>query len=335
MKALFANVRKFLLLWIKLIIPAIAFIYIIITIYNIPAEQLNQWLQSFTFTFSYSLIIPLVIFLAAVNWYIESEKWRLLASSLQRVKRIDAFKSILFGVALGMVTPKRLGEFAGRIMILDNDKRVKGLLLNSAASFSQLSVTLIFGISSLVLLLIIKQRQTYELFFDMTYVALIAFSILLLVFSVLLFYQPLARYLSKIIKSEKWKDRIKALEFIKPLVVLKLLSLSILRYFVFVSQFYLLLILFGLNAGFLEIFILQSIIYLIMIVLPVSALAESGVKGSLSLLVFGAFPLFITGFYEAAVLSASLSLWFINLVLPALSGIFISFYEGIKLKLTL
>ncbi|MFW5793466.1 MAG: lysylphosphatidylglycerol synthase domain-containing protein [Bacteroidota bacterium] len=328
------NVRKFLLSWIKLAITIAAFAYIIYTIYNIPKEEFANWIENLDFTFLSFLIIILTVLLSALNWYFESVKWKMLASSVQEISILAAFKSVLFGVSLGMITPKRLGEFAGRIMVLNRENRLKGLLLNTAASFSQLSVTLMFGIASILILFIMQQKPMEDSSFDMSFIVIISIIVLSLLLSILAFYRPIARIIAKKIKSKKWKDTVITLEYIKPSIAAKLVTLSIFRYVIFVIQFYFILTILGLDIGFIEVLILQSIIFLIMVILPISALAESGVKGSVTLLVFAAFPQFIDGFYETAALGASLGIWFVNLALPAVAGVLISIYEGVKIKLS-
>jgi len=56
-------------------------------------------------------------------------------------------------------------------------------------------------------------------------------------------------------------------------------------------------------------------LYAAMLVIPTITIAEPGVRGSLSLLIFGVFST-----NEAGILAASLTLWIINLAIPALLG---------------
>jgi hypothetical protein len=96
-----------------------------------------------------------------------------------------------------------------------------------------------------------------------------------------------------------------------------------LRYLIFIVQFHLLLRVFGLNLLFYDTFMVLSIIYLIMVGLPVSGLAEAGIRGSVALFVFSlylnekisAFP-----GSELSIVSATLLLWFFNLALPGITG---------------
>lgn len=112
-----------------------------------------------------------------------------------------------------------------------------------------------------------------------------------------------------------------------------LFSLSILRYVIFITQFHLLLWLLGVQLRFYETFMVLSIIYLIMVGIPVSGLAEAGIRGSVALLVF---TLYLGDKLEGmpavdlTIVSATLLLWLFNLALPGLLGAGLSL--GGKLK---
>jgi uncharacterized membrane protein YbhN (UPF0104 family) len=331
-KASSANVSKFLVQWLKLIVTISAFAYIIVVIFSIPRNQYIEWNNSLEFSFNSALVFIAVLILAYVNWFLESEKWRNLALYLQPINRKSAFKAILFGVALGMITPKRLGEYAGRVFVLKKNNRIKGLLLNSLASLTQLSITLVFGITSLIFSLAFYKTESELFSYNNTIIIAFAIFVALSVFLTIVFFKPIVTLISQKIKSDKWKKYLQAFSLIKTRTIYILFLYSLLRYLVFVFQFYLLLIVFGFEITFIKTLILQSIIYLIMTIIPVSALSESGVKSSVSLIVFNSFPILSGNYYEAALISASLLLWVYNLVIPALGGVIISMVEGVRLK---
>lgn len=59
-----------------------------------------------------------ILFLMPLNWAIETAKWQLLLSGTVSQSFGDALKSVLAGLNTGFVTPNRIGEFAGRILLL-------------------------------------------------------------------------------------------------------------------------------------------------------------------------------------------------------------------------
>ena len=83
----------------------------------------------------------------------------------------------------------------------------------------------------------------------------------------------------------------------------------------FAIQFDLLLLMFGVDVGPLFGFVLIGVTYFIMTIIPSFWLGQLGIREAVSLFVIGAFSN-----NDAGILSASLALWIINLVIPALIG---------------
>ena len=82
-----------------------------------------------------------VISLVFVNWGIEARKWQVLLRTLQQVSFFTAYKSVLSGVTLSINTPNRIGEYGGRILYVQEGKRIKAISLSIAGSISQLIIT--------------------------------------------------------------------------------------------------------------------------------------------------------------------------------------------------
>ncbi len=331
-KAVTTNVRKFLFQWFKLLLTVAAFTYLIIIIFSLPGDEIFNWLKSIDYTTNGLLIIFSVFILAFINWLFESEKWRVLASHLEKTSILKAYTGVLYGVALGMITPKRLGEYAGRIVVLQKENRIKGLLLNSLASLTQLSATLAFGLISLIVALVLFDSGNELFIYNHIYPIAFSFTVFAAIFFIIIFIKPIIKVVSRFTKSKKWQNYLQAFNYVSSKTKYKLFTLSVLRYIIFTLQFYLLVKIFGVEISFLAFLVLQSIVYLVMTIIPVSALAESGVKSSVVLLVFGAFPLLAGNYHDAALISSTLSLWFVNLVIPSLAGILLSFINNIKLK---
>ena len=72
-----------------------------------------------------------VISLVFVNWGIEARKWQVLLRTLQPVSFFTAYKSVLSGVTLSINTPNRIGEYGGRILYVQEGKRIKAISLFS------------------------------------------------------------------------------------------------------------------------------------------------------------------------------------------------------------
>ena len=95
----------------------------------------------------------------------------------------------------------------------------------------------------------------------------------------------------------------------------KVLFISFFRYLVFLTQFYLLLQVFGVNINIIPAFISIGLIFLTMSAIPTVTLAEIGIRGSVAIYFLGMFSDEIVG-----IVSTSIMLWIINLAIPALVG---------------
>ena len=92
----------------------------------------------------------LVIALVFVNWGFEAKKWQVLLKTIQHASFFTAYKSVLSGVTLSINTPNRIGEYGGRILYVEEGKRIKAISLSIAGSISQLIITLTMGCCGLI-----------------------------------------------------------------------------------------------------------------------------------------------------------------------------------------
>ena len=106
--------------------------------------------------------------------------------------------------------------------------------------------------------------------------------------------------------------------------LLKVIVISFVRYLVFATQYILLLQVFNVGINMLTAFWLITIMFLALAIVPTIALAELGVRGKLSIYLFGLFSTNTLGI----ILTAS-TIWLINLIVPALAGSL--FMVGVKL----
>jgi len=109
------------------------------------------------------------------------------------------------------------------------------------------------------------------------------------------------------------------LQSVERSTLFKVLLLSLLRYVVFSTQFYLLLRAFALQIPYPTAFMLISVIYLVVTAIPTVALVDLGIRGSVSVYFLGLY--FHNGQAAFLILSASTLIWIVNLALPALAGI--------------
>ena len=127
--------------------------------------------------------------------------------------------------------------------------------------------------------------------------------------------------------SERIRNSIDAMADCPKPLLLKTVLLSSLRYLVFSIQFYLAIRLMELNFTFSQCMLVIPIIYLALAAIPTVALAEIGVRGSVSVFLFGLLYGIKGLDSEAtlAVVSASTLIWLINIAVPSLAGVLVVF----------
>jgi hypothetical protein len=268
--------------------------------------------------------------LMLANWSCEAIKWRVLIRHIQDLSFLTAFKAILSGlsVSIAMNTPNGAGEYFGRILYIKQGNRLRAVTLTFVGSISQLIVTLFFGTIGLFLL----RDNFYNATNDSIHLSLsvingVAFGSIAVTTALVTIYFKiswLVRLLEKIPFIARYAFFIQKLEEFKWQELLKVLLISALRYSVFVVQYLLLLQIFNVGINIFTAFWLITIMFLALAVVPTIALAELGVRGKISIFLFGAFSTNTLGI----VFTAS-TIWLINLVLPALAGSL--FVLGIKL----
>jgi hypothetical protein len=108
----------------------------------------------------------------------------------------------------------------------------------------------------------------------------------------------------------------------------KVLGYSLIRYFVYTLQFYLMLRVFGVDLPLIQGLIMISIILFAITIIPTIAIAELGVRGSVALFIIGTY-LNSQGLtdlnLDMGIIAASSGIWLINLAIPALIGAIMAF----------
>lgn len=254
-----------------------------------------------------------------LNWGLETSKWKLLISKFEKIKFINAFCAVWSGLTINNWIPNRLAEFLGRILYISPENKPKAIFSTLIGNVSQLVMTVFWG--SLGLLLWIGHLSKCQ--YSILIIAVLIINIVLVYF-----------YLNMKL-AHRLIMKIKFLHFIsqyseiilqyKKNELLKIAGFSCLRYFVYLFQYYLLLVAFGINAQPVLLLASVSLIFLVQAVLPSVTFTEIGIRG--------ATILFFAGKYSTAnneMLAAAYCLWLINIIIPTLfGGIFIL---GIKNK---
>jgi MFS family permease len=328
----FQILNKRFKIFLNYFLGPILFIWLSFSIYQHINDQPN-WEESWRRIKSslygeHSLKFIVVIVLMLFNWGFETAKWQVLVNHLQPLSFFTAFRAILSGVSFALNTPNRIGEYFGRILYMNEGNRLRAISLTLVGSISQLIITFVCGSMGLIFLrhYLITETSNHTGLSAIWMNAIIYGTLAVSIIFILIYYRLswLVKLLEKIPFVAKYAFFIQKLEELEWKELTKVLLLSFLRYCVFIIQYSLLLQVFEVNIGWWHACWLTTVMFLVMAIVPTIALAELGLRGKISILLFGLFSNNTLGI----VLTAT-GIWLINLVVPALAGSL--FILGIKL----
>lgn len=274
---------------IKLLVLA-GCLYFIIT--KLQDQSIN--LGELIWPASFGFIIGLVLLLMVFNWYLEALRWKVSLQPFEAISIKIAWLVILGGLALNWVLPFTSGDLLARIsQQQDKYQTTSAAMLNRGI---MLCFTLLLGLYGV-------SKLTVE--YDVN-----GWFALLLMFS-----YPIIRWLFK----KSLDQFLSYFRNIKRKTLLRIILLSLLRYVVFVFQFYLLLSTFlpDLSAELL----LAGIgwIFLIRSVLPLF-FGGVGVREASGILFFEPY----VSDLQLIIVPVFL-IWVINTVMPSLVGLIFVF----------
>lgn len=294
--------------WFVLFASYSFLIYKLITFEHYSSVSLwwkNVSVSSFVWLAGGVLLLPL-------NWFLESKKWQILIFYTEKLNLRETVSAVFAGITTGFFTPNRVGEMAGRILFLKPSNRKAGITLSVLNSISQNIVMALFGIPAFVAFLFFKKEE-----FTTGIIQYLILIVLVLVSLLTVFY--FLRRISGKDGGGKLVDKFRmytdCLSDFTRSDIFVIMLLTIFRYIVFCSQFYLMLHFFEVNISFLQALFAIPATYLLVTFTPSLAFSEAAIRGSYAVLVIGAiFP------GDVQIILASVGIWLVNFVIPMLAG---------------
>lgn len=271
-------------------------------------------------------IIFLLMFL---NWGIESLKWQISLRPLEKLNFVNAFRSVLSGCSITMLTPNRIGEYGGRIIYLKEENRLTAISITILGSISQLLVTLMLGSIALVILkgnYFTSIPAIIESTPWMIGNVLLTIGILSSLFLLILYFKvgAVVQFVKRLPYTGKIVHHLQVLAEFERKLLLRIFFLSFLRYMIFILQYVLMLYVMDVHLNTANCFLLIAVFYLVMAIAPTAGFIELPVRAMASVQIFGLYSTNMLGIQAAA-----MAIWMINLVVPALIGSVLIF--GIKI----
>lgn len=251
-----------------------------------------------------------------VNYGLENLKWRQILTELKAYSFIETQKAVYAGNAIAILTPDRLGTFIGRFSYLKRISRTKITLSTFVGNYAQLVTTLLFAMIGLILTW--NMSIGFQFPEKLGINVIISIMVVVCCTAIFIYYNQLV--LLELLGKIKWKlgkVLIERFRFMTELSERKLhliLVTAIMRYFVFVFQFFLALQLFGAAVSFSWTIAFCGILYLFSTLIPSPFMGNLGTREAIA--VFMVSPL---GLGES-VIASSLFIWLINIVLPSVIG---------------
>lgn len=314
--------------WLKWLLGMVILVYL----FFVLKEHFTQDLNFRNFPSGSTLnwwALALVLLLMPVNWGLETLKWKRLMGRIGEFSFGESFRCTLAGTSTAIFTPNRLGDVAGRMVLVPDHQRKDAFWATVLCNLSQLAALLILGIPGLFLFIQLWPEKGLN-FSDTTVFFTSGF---ITVVAVIAYYYAsnIIPLFIKLMPFKSWRKYLK-----KTLNVLMrastadlhvLLLLSVLRILTYAFQYFLTIYFFDVNLGFLETVASILSVYLLKTVVPYLPATGLLVRTELSLWVFSAFTEELV-----LILAASFTIWTINVVIPAIWGYFLILTADLKGK---
>lgn len=260
---------------------------------------------------NYTLII-VILLMAPMSWCIEAAKWRFILKKIQQISLPTAIASVLTGMSFAMVTPGKVGDFAGRILYLKENIRLRGTIATLVGSFAHIVVTFFLGTIGMAVVLT-QHASWLEWTLFLTAIT-VGIGVALLFFNIhRLRFKPINKksWLGKLLLALKILKRYDRKD------LLKIVGLSFLKLCTYTTQFVLVTFLFGSPLSFeLSFFVAAAMFWMIMII-PSFFVADVVVRGVVAEQLFVKTDIIMT---STPILAGTYIIWLINWVLPSIIG---------------
>ena len=315
-----AKIRKLAELTVKIIIVLLG-IYVLykkIIVNQNVTEVWNRIETSFTNRRQFALMIFAFV-LVFLNIFLEAIKWKYQVRPIEIISKWKSFLSIFTGMTAGMFFPNRMGNFLGRIFMLEKGDRIKAAMVTIVGGMAQMIATVSIGLIASIFYV-----KKYSVFIIIA--ATLTITLLLLIY----FNIYLLKYFKFLIPKkfkEKTEEYFEVFSLYDKTELLKILMISFARYFLYTFQFVILIWAFGVPLNYFNAMIPIALTYLAMMIVPFITITEIAVRGSVSVIIFEKW-LIMNGIdysFGMMVFSASSLLWIFNIAIPAIIGLFMTY----------
>lgn len=258
-------------------------------------------------------LVVAVIFLP-LTYQVEVWKWQLAIARIVKPSYLQIIKSILSGTALAFWTPGQIGDYGGRLLFIETDKKWEVILATGVANIAQqLAIITIGGIGVVYYLLFFSDIEDYALWIILSLYLALATLTWFIYFNV-----DMVKPILKRIGLFKGKNEaaLETLNNFSRKELWTLLWFASFKFMVYSFQYYCFLQFFGIYGSFITLYLLVLAEYAIHLVLPVPPFLRLILRGSVAIAIWNTFTT-----NEISILAVSYGLFALNVLLPSLIGV--------------
>ena len=264
------------------------------------------------------LLIAVAFLLSFANIYLQYSKWRLTCGQvLEEKKKFKILTSLFYGFSAGTITPLRVGEYFGRAIAFKNKSIVQVTVATLIDKFFPLMIVAFVGSVMSILFFYFYYNTSIYLTLSLFIVLFTLFYFFAMLLLSRRFWDSI--FFSRLKKSTRFKSLMEKLQVLKSLdrkYFYRMTIISLLFYFCFLLQLAILVSAFSHNYNFINYIWAGNLIMFAKTIIPPISLGELGIRE-------GASIYFLTLFGETAstAFNASIFLFIINLLIPAMIGL--------------
>lgn len=267
---------------------------------------------------AYTALIFIVILMAFINIYLQYWKWKVVANKfLGELNNKKIFYSLFYGFSAGAFTPVRIGEYFGRAVAFKDKSLVHITIATLIDKFFTLIIVLFTGSIATIIFLYYYYEVSIFITISLFIVVFLLFYFLFYLILNESFWQNfvVTRLLHIKLLAKVFENISRFKDFDKKSITL-LTFISLLFYSCFIIQYALLVGAFAHEFNFITFIWAGILMMFTKTVIPPVSLGELGIREGASV-----FFLMALGYSEAVGFNASIFLYFINVLLPALAGL--------------
>lgn len=265
------------------------------------------------------IYFTIAVVFSIVNVFIQFVRWKfLLKNESPDLNNHSILQSLLIGFSGGTFTPARSGEYFLRKLPLKNFSLSSVITLTFIDKMMLLINVIFWGALISFGMMIFYYQVDFYVTASLFIIFISFFAALFMTIYSKRFYNYLKELKQRFkIKIEFFKKLVEPLSDLNNQLVSKLIFYAFLNLIVITIEFVVIVLSFENNLNFGSLFIAAIMVYFSKTLIPSITLGEIGIRESAAIYFFGIF-----GASEAVAFNSSMMLFFLNLLLPSLAGLY-------------